>query len=161
MHTVSMKQVILITDGACFPNPGPGGWAYILRYGEHSMEGAGGTADTTNNRMEVRAAIEGLRALREPCEVLLISDSQYLLNGLVSRHRWRTLDWLKRKKDQTVPVPNSDLWRELDALAEIHTVRGQWVKGHSGDPDNERCNALADDQAILNGGVRGWATLIT
>lgn len=144
-----MKQVTLISDGACVGNPGPGGWAYILRYGKHSVECYGGDSDTTNNRMELKATIEGLKALKEPCEVLLISDSQYLLNGIQSwRFKWRVHGWMRKpKKGQERPVLNADLWRELDALAEKHKIRGQWVKGHSGHLDNERCDRLAQAQA--------------
>ncbi|MGP8270467.1 MAG: ribonuclease HI [Terracidiphilus sp.] len=143
-----MKQVTLITDGACNGNPGPGGWAYILRYRQDAMERAGGAPDTTNNRMELRAAIEGLKALLEPCEVLLFSDSRYLLEGITSwRHKWRVNGWTRRRKAKAYPLANSDLWEELDQLAEKHIVRGQWIKGHSGHLDNERCDQLAADQA--------------
>lgn len=146
---IPMKQITLISDGACVGNPGPGGWAYILRYGKHSVECSGGDSDTTNNRMELTAAIEGLKALKETCEVLLISDSQYLLNGIQSwRFKWRLKGWMRKpKKGQERPVLNADLWQELDALAEKHTIRGQWVKGHSGHLDNERCDKLAQAQA--------------
>jgi ribonuclease HI len=146
-----MKQVILTTDGACIGNPGPGGWAYVLRYGDHVVEIAGGTGDTTNNRMEITAVIEGLKALKEPCEVLLLSDSQYLLNGLASwRFAWRERGWMRKpKKGQERPVLNVDLWKELDALANKHKITGKWVKGHSGDPDNERCDELSEAQARL------------
>ena len=144
-----VKQVTLTTDGACIGNPGPGGWAFILRYGEHSKERAGGASATTNNRMEIQATIEGLKALKEPCEVLLISDSQYLLNGVLSwRFKWRDKGWMRKPKGgQETPVLNSDLWKELDALADIHKITGQWVKGHSGHKDNERCDKLAQAQA--------------
>jgi ribonuclease HI len=144
-----MKKVTLITDGACIGNPGPGGWAYILRYAEHSIEGAGGAPETTNNRMEMTATIEGLKALKQPCEVLLISDSQYILKGIQSwRFTWRMKGWMrKHKKGQAQPVLNADLWQELDALADKHTICGQWVKGHSGHIDNEKCDELAQAQA--------------
>jgi ribonuclease HI len=145
----SMKQVTLISDGACVGNPGPGGWAYILRYGEHWVERSGGDPEATNNRMELIATIEGLRGLKEPCEVLLISDSQYLLNGIQSwRFKWRLNGWMRKpKKGQERPVLNADLWKELDALAEKHTIRAQWVRGHSGHRDNERCDELAQAEA--------------
>ena len=156
-----MKQVTLITDGACFNNPGPGGWAYILRYGQASIERAGGIPDTTNNRMEIQAAIEGLKALREPCEVLLISDSQYMLDGITSwRHKWRVNGWTRRRKATTYPLANSDLWEELDQLATTHIVRGQWIKGHSGHLDNERCDQLAAAQASLQVDMPSWSSLI-
>jgi ribonuclease HI len=161
MEAVNVKEVTLITDGACMPNPGPGGWSYILRYGQDSKEDSGGTSSTTNNRMEVQAGIEGLKAIKEPCKVLLLTDSQYVLNGLVSLHKWRPRAWLRQTKGIATPIPNSDLWRELDVLAETHIVNGQWVKGHSGDPDNERCNELADAQAILYGGVPRFSKRIT
>lgn len=143
-----MKQVTLITDGSCIGNPGPGGWAFILRHGECSKEDAGGCADTTNNRMEIQAVIEGLRALKEPCEIKLISDSQYLLNGVTSwRHKWRENGWMKKRRVKTYPLANADLWQALDELAEKHAISGKWVKGHSGHPDNERCDELASVQA--------------
>ncbi len=159
----SMKQVTLISDGACVGNPGPGGWAYILRYGEHSLERSGGDSDTTNNRMELVATIEGLKALRQPCEVLLISDSQYLLNGIRSwRFKWRLNGWMRKpKKGQERPVLNADLWQELDALAEKHTIRGQWVKGHSGHRDNERCDELAQAQADKFTDQPCWAGVVS
>lgn len=143
-----MKEVILTTDGACIRNPGPGGWAYILRYGQHVAE-RGGTVPgvTTNNRMELQAAIEGLSALREPCNVLLITDSSYLMNGIVTwRHAWREGGWVIRRKNNK-PVPNADLWKLLDELIEKHKVECKWVKGHSGNPDNERCDKLAASHA--------------
>ena len=143
-----MKQVILITDGSCIGNPGPGGWAFILRYAEYSKEQAGGCAETTNNRMEIQALIEGLKALKEPCELLLISDSQYVLNGVTNwRYKWSANGWMRKRRRKTYPLANADLWRDLDEQAEKHTICGQWVKGHSGHPDNERCDLLASVQA--------------
>ena len=144
-----MKQVTLTTDGACIGNPGPGGWAFMLRYKDHAVEFAGGNRDTTNNRMEITAVLEGLKALKEPCEVLLLSDSQYLLNGLASwRFAWRERGWMRKpKKGQERPVLNADLWKELDTLADKHKITCKWVKGHSGHPDNERCDELAEAQA--------------
>jgi ribonuclease HI len=144
----ALKEITLVTDGACIVNPGPGGWACILRYGSHATEKAGGDADTTNNRMELQAAIEGLKALREPCAVTLISDSRYLLDGIATwRHGWRRGGWVRRKKGKEEPVPNSDLWQVLDELAGVHTISCKWVRGHTGEPDNERCDALAMEQA--------------
>lgn len=144
-----MNQVTLITDGACVGNPGPGGWAYILRYAEHCIRCAGGVSDTTNNRMELTAAIEGLRAVEQPSNILLISDSDYLLKGILHwRFSWRENDWVRILSDgQIRPLLNEDLWQELDALADIHVIRGQWVKGHSGHPDNEICDQLAQAEA--------------
>jgi ribonuclease HI len=109
--------------------------------------------------MEITATIEGLKALKEPCEVLLISDSQYLLNGLTSwRFTWREKGWMRKPKHgQERPVLNADLWQELDALADKHTIRGQWVKGHSGHPDNERCDELAEAQAAKFTDLPCWS----
>ena len=146
-----MKQITLITDGACIGNPGPGGWACILRYDRDEMELAGGVDDTTNNRMEIQAVLEGLKALKEPCEVSLISDSRYLLDGLLTWSiTWRKNGWVRRRKTKTYPLANADLWQELDALAAKHTIHGQWIKGHSGHLDNERCDALAQAQASVH-----------
>ncbi len=137
-----MRQVTIYTDGACAGNPGPGGWAAILLCGERRRELWGYVPETTNNRMELVAAIEALRALRAPAQVDLHTDSQYLRNGMSDwlarwkRNGWRTTD---RK-----PVKNEDLWRALDALAETHAVRWHWVRGHDGQAENERCDALAN-----------------
>jgi ribonuclease HI len=143
-----MKNVTLITDGACIGNPGPGGWAYILRIGDGKVERSGGASDTTNNQMELAAVIEGLKALQEPCELLLISDSRYLLDGLLSwRFKWRQNGWMRTLRNgRAEPVKNMDLWQELDALANMHTIRTHWIKGHSGHPDNERCDELAEGE---------------
>jgi ribonuclease HI len=139
-----MKQVTLTTDGACIGNPGPGGWAYILGYGQHVVERGGREpAKTTNNRMELQAAIEGLKALKEPCEVLLVTDSTYLSKGIeVWRHGWRKSGWIIRRNNSQ-PVVNADLWKVLDELVEKHVVTCMWVRGHTGHPDNERCDKLA------------------
>jgi ribonuclease HI len=137
-----MRRVTIFTDGACAGNPGPGGWAAILIAGSHRRELSGYEPATTNNRMEIMAAIEALRALRAPSEVDLHTDSQYLRNGMSTwlarwkRNGWRTAD---RK-----PVKNDDLWRALDALAQTHSVRWHWVRGHDGHPENERCDELAN-----------------
>jgi ribonuclease HI len=153
-----MKTVKLITDGACLGNPGPGGWAYILYCDEQPVVGEGGASETTNNRMEITAAIEGLKALEQPCEVLLISDSQYLLNGVLSwRFAWRDNGWRRKPKNgQELPVLNADLWQELNELADKHLVRGQWIKGHSGHSDNETCDKLAQAQAEKHLDVPCW-----
>jgi ribonuclease HI len=143
-----MKRVRIFTDGACEGNPGPGGWAAILEHGERRRELSGYEPATTNNRMELRAALEALRALAEPCEVDLFTDSQYLRNGMEQwlarwkRNGWRTAD---RK-----PVKNADLWEALDAAARAHVVRWHWVRGHQGHPENERCDWLANE-AIRRG----------
>jgi ribonuclease HI len=136
-----MKQVQLITDGACLGNPGPGGWASILRYGGHSKELFGSAPQTTNNRMELTAAIEGLRALREPCQVEVVTDSEYVKNGITQwiagwkRNGWRTA----AKK----PVMNQDLWQELDQQAARHKITWTWTKGHADHDDNNRADELA------------------
>ena len=137
-----MKHVSIYTDGACRGNPGRGGWGAILVYGRHERELSGGERETTNNRMELQAAIAGLRALREPCEVDLYSDSKYLVDAFVQGwvRGWVREGFREGKRDA---VKNPDLWRELLALTELHTVRFIWVKGHNGHDYNERCDALA------------------
>jgi len=143
-----MKTVRIFTDGACEGNPGPGGWATILVSSEHRRELSGFEPATTNNRMELRAALEGLRALKERCEVDLYTDSQYLRNGMESwLARWKTNEW--RTADRK-PVKNADLWRSLDEVAHAHRVRWHWIRGHDGHPENERCDALANE-AIRRG----------
>lgn len=136
-------MVHLFTDGACSGNPGPGGWGFLLRHPTtgKELERAGGERETTNNRMELRAVIEGLSALTAPSVVELYSDSQYVLNGL---EKW--LDGWKKKGWKTAskkPVKNEDLWRELDALRKDHSIRFHWVRGHAGHAENERVDALA------------------
>ncbi|MGI6264970.1 MAG: ribonuclease HI [Acutalibacteraceae bacterium] len=137
-----MKQIDLFTDGACSGNPGPGGWGAILRFRGAEKELSGGEANTTNNRMELTAAIEGLSALKEPCRVTLTSDSKYLVDGVVKgwARSWRRNGWRKADKK---PALNADLWEKLLLLLEIHEVEMVWVKGHDGHPENERCDALA------------------
>jgi ribonuclease HI len=140
-----MKRVEIFTDGACKGNPGPGGWGALLRMGQHERELSGGEADTTNNRMELTAAIRGLSALKEPCSVELYSDSKYVLDGMTQWiHGWQKRGWVNAKKE---PVRNADLWRELIDAAAPHSVSWHWVKGHSGHPENERVDQLASDQA--------------
>jgi ribonuclease HI len=140
-----MKQVQLITDGACVGNPGPGGWACILRYGGHKKELSGSAPQTTNNRMELTAAIEGLRALKEPCEVEVITDSEYLKNGITQWiHDWKRNGWRTKAKK---PVVNQDLWSELDGLVSKHQTRWTWTRGHSDHDDNNRCDELATQAA--------------
>lgn len=136
-----MKKVTIYTDGACSGNPGPGGWAAVLRYGEQLRELSGGEAQTTNNRMELLGAIEALKALKEPCQVDLYTDSQYMVNAinkgwLVS---WKAKNW-KRKDGE---LKNPDLWQELDRLLAVHEVSFHWVKGHADNQWNNRCDALA------------------
>ena len=137
-----MKEVYIYTDGACRGNPGKGGWGAILVYGETKKELCGGEKDTTNNRMELTAAIAALAALKEPCKVVLTSDSQYLVNGITKgwAESWRKNGW--RKSDKS-PVLNPDLWERLLDLLSKHDVEFIWVKGHAGHPFNERCDELA------------------
>lgn len=136
-----MKSVQLITDGACSGNPGPGGWAYILRFGEQKREMSGSEKHTTNNRMELTAAIEGLRALREPCDVEVITDSEYVKNGITTWiHGWKRNGWKTAAKK---PVVNQDLWSQLDALTNGHKIHWTWTKGHADHGDNNRCDELA------------------
>ena len=136
-----MKKVELITDGACLGNPGPGGWACILRHGGHSKELYGCEKQTTNNRMELRAAIEGLSALKVGCEVTITTDSEYVKNGITQWiHGWKKRGWVKADK---TPVLNQDLWIELDAEASRHTIQWEWTKGHASHEDNNRCDELA------------------
>ncbi len=139
------KAVQIHTDGACLGNPGPGGWAGLLRWRGIEREVAGGEPDTTNNRMELMAAIAALEALREPCEVVLHTDSQYVRQGITE---WMA-NWLRRgwKTAGGDPVKNRDLWERLHAAAARHRVDWRWVKGHAGDPDNERVDQLARAQA--------------
>jgi ribonuclease HI len=140
-----VKTVQLITDGACLGNPGKGGWACILRYGDLEREFYGCEPHTTNNRMELMAAIEGLKRLKEPCSVEIITDSEYVKNGITKwilgwkRNGWRSSD----KK----PVKNQDLWLALDTLAAAHHARWSWTKGHASHEDNNRCDELASRAA--------------
>lgn len=141
-----MRQVELFTDGACSGNPGPGGWGAILRYNGHEKELSGGEAVTTNNRMELIAVIEGLKALKEPCMVTLTSDSQYVCNAIQKGWavKWKKNNWIKSDKSK---AKNPELWDELLTLLEKHTLKVNWVRGHNGHPENERCDRLAVEQA--------------
>jgi ribonuclease HI len=137
----SVKKVQLITDGACLGNPGRGGWAAILRYGSSRKEIYGCEAHTTNNRMELTAAIEGLGALKEKCEVEVITDSEYLKNGITQWiHGWKKRGWITSQKK---PVINRDLWEELDSETARHQIRWSWTKGHASHEDNNRADELA------------------
>jgi ribonuclease HI len=140
-----MKSIQIITDGSCLGNPGPGGWACILRYNGHKKEMSGGEIHTTNNRMELTAAIEGLSALKQTCKVEVITDSEYLKNG-VSKWMagWKKNGWLTKEKK---PVVNRDLWEKLDALTQTHETVWQWTKGHAEHEDNNRCDELAQAAA--------------
>ena len=138
--------VRLFTDGACSGNPGPGGWAYILRHPATGrvIDASGAEAQTTNNRMELAGAIEGLASLKRPCRVTLVTDSQYVGKGLSQwLTKWKRDGWQRREQGKLVPVKNDDLWRKLDALATTHHVRYHPILGHDGHPENERCDALA------------------
>ena len=136
-----MKQVQLITDGACLGNPGPGGWAAVLRFRDLKKEMWASEKHTTNNRMELTAAIEGLKALKEACEVEVVTDSQYVKNGITSWiHGWKKKGWMTAGKK---PVVNQDLWMALDAQANRHKLTWTWTKGHASHEDNNRCDELA------------------
>ena len=146
MRSFSMKHVDIYTDGACRFNPGPGGWGAILVYKGIERELSGGEAETTNNRMELTAAVKALAALKEPCEIDLTSDSKYLVDGITKGWAvgWRAKGW---KLASGKPAQNVDLWQELLGLLEKHSVTLHWVKGHEGHPYNERCDALATGEA--------------
>ena len=137
-----MKTVIIYTDGACRGNPGPGGWGVLIAYGELSKQLYGGDASTTNNKMELTAAIMALREIKEPCEVILYTDSKYVINGIEEWiHNWKKRGWIGSNKKS---VKNIELWKELDELRHEHTIKWNWVKGHSGDPGNETADMLAN-----------------
>jgi len=139
------KRIVIYTDGACLDNPGPGGWAAILRPASGPKEISGGEPATTNNRMELQAAIEALRQLEGRHEVELWTDSKYLCDGLQSwMPRWKANGWRRRAGKRNLPVQNLDLWQQLDQLASEHAVTIHWTAGHAGDPDNERCDQLAN-----------------
>ncbi len=136
-----MKKVQLITDGACIGNPGPGGWACVIRFGEHKKEVWGSEKHTTNNRMELKAAIEGLAALKEKCEVQVTTDSQYVMKGITEWiHGWKRKGWVTASKQ---PVVNKDLWMDLEMQTERHQTSWAWTKGHASHVDNNRCDELA------------------
>jgi ribonuclease HI len=141
-----LSHVEIATDGACKGNPGPGGWGVVLRTGKRERDLSGGEKLTTNNRMELMAAIEGLNALKRPCRVTLSTDSRYVMDGLTKWiHGWRKNGW---KTADRKPVKNADLWQALIDAAAPHRVEWVWVKGHAGHPDNERADRLASDAAI-------------
>jgi len=147
---VSLPRVDIFTDGACTGNPGPGGWAAILRAGEHEKELTGGERATTNNRMELMAAIRSLEALRKPSAVVVHTDSRYVMDGITKwLPRWKANGWRTSAKQ---PVKNDDLWRALEAAAAPHDVTWRWVHGHSGHPENERADALARSAIPQKGG---------
>jgi ribonuclease HI len=155
-----LKQVVLSTDGACIGNPGPGGWACVVRFGSHVGEMFGCEPRTTNNRMELQAVIEGLKALKGSCTISLSTDSQYVQRGVTEwLAGWKANGWRKSKNTRgSRAVLNQDLWQELDKRIAPHTVQWKWVKGHADDTDNLRCDALANraarEQISSNGVIR-------
>ncbi len=152
MTDAPTTDVEIATDGACKGNPGPGGWGAILRFGSAEKELSGGDANTTNNRMEMTAAIEALNALVRPCRVKLSTDSRYVTDGLTKWvHGWKKNGWRTTDKK---PVKNAELWHALLAAVERHQIEWIWVKGHAGHPDNERADRLASDAAVAAGKLR-------
>lgn len=143
---MSKTEVMLFTDGGCSGNPGPGGWAYILKHtvtGKVS-ESSGGDPATTNNRMELQAVIEGLKRLTRHTAVCVVTDSGYVKDGITKwMQNWKRNGWKRKEGNKLVPVKNIELWQELDALVQKHDVSFEWVKGHAGHPENERCDELA------------------
>lgn len=155
-------KVVIHTDGACSGNPGPGGYGTVLQYGEHRKELSGGFRKTTNNRMELLAVIEGLRALKHPCEVTVFSDSKYIVDAVNKgwAKRWQSDGWRRNKRERAL---NPDLWATLLNLLETHHVSVRWVKGHAGNPGNERADALAvaasqDDHLAIDEGYEAPAS---
>ena len=137
-----MNKVEIFTDGACKGNPGPGGWGAILRYGTKEKEIYGSSKNTTNNIMELTAVIESLKNLKKPCELIITTDSKYVKNGITEWiHKWKKNEWRTAAKKE---VKNKELWIELDSLIQIHSISWNWVKGHSGHPENERADLLAN-----------------
>lgn len=146
------KPVHVWTDGACLGNPGPGGWGAVLRWNGREREISGGEAETTNNRMELMAAIQALESLKRPCRVVITTDSQYVRRGITEwMINWKRNGWKTASKK---PVKNAELWQRLDRARERHEVQWDWVKGHSGHPENDRADALASAQARKQGGVK-------
>lgn len=147
-----MKHVVIYTDGACRGNPGPGGWAALLIYGQHKKTISGAEANTTNNRMELTAAIQALMTIRTNCKIDLYTDSQYVQKGISEWLKaWKSRGWIKADKK---PVMNADLWQRLDAEAARHQVKWHWVKGHSGHPENDHVDQIANEaiDTLLNTG---------
>jgi ribonuclease HI len=146
MASANLPRVEIFTDGACKGNPGPGGWGAVIRSGVHEKELSGGEAETTNNRMEMMAAIEALKALKRPCHVVLTTDSNYVRDGITKWvHGWQRNGWRTADKK---PVKNVELWQALLAATQPHRVEWHWVKGHAGHPENERADQLASSAAL-------------
>lgn len=137
-----MKKITIYSDGACSGNPGPGGYGVILKFNEIEKELSGGFRNTTNNRMEIMGAIVGLEALKEPCEVTVVTDSQYLVNAIEKgwARKWRSKGWMRNNKERAL---NPDLWERLLRVIDKHKVQFQWIRGHAGHAENERCDRLA------------------
>lgn len=149
-----MRNVVLFTDGACSGNPGPGGWGFILRDEDTGAEkrGSGAELETTNNRMELQSVIEGLQCLKQPCNVRLVTDSNYVAQGITEwMHGWKARGWMRKEGRKLKPVKNVELWKQLDELLSKHAVTCEWVRGHNGHPENEECDqmAVAAYQALL------------
>ena len=152
MTPATVEPVVIYTDGACKGNPGPGGWGAWLRWGAHEKELFGGEPNTTNNRMELTAVIESLALLKKPTPVAVYTDSEYVKNGITTWiHGWKKRGW---RTASNAPVKNIELWQKLDALVAQHTVQWFWVRGHAGDPGNERADALANRgvESLRSGG---------
>jgi ribonuclease HI len=145
-----MKNITLYTDGACSGNPGPGGYGIILDYNGHEKELSGGLRNTTNNRMELLGVITGLESLKEPCSVTVVSDSKYVVDAIEKgwAAKWRANGWMRNKKEKAL---NPDLWQRLLDLCAKNTVKFEWVNGHAGHPQNERCDRLAVEAASMPG----------
>jgi ribonuclease HI len=145
-----MKKVEIFTDGACSGNPGPGGYGVVMRYEEHEKELSGGYAETTNNRMELLGVIVALETLREPCDVTVTTDSQYVVNGMEKgwAKKWKAMGWMRNKKEKAL---NPDLWERLLQAVKWHKVRFVWIRGHDGHAENERCDKLAVAAAAKRG----------
>lgn len=137
-----MKKITIYTDGACSKNPGPGGWAFIIKYGEHILEKSGAERETTNNRMELTGVINALKSLKTNCEAEIYTDSKYVVDSIEKGwvFRWQQNNWMKNKKEKAL---NKDLWEELLKLLKIHKTKFNWIKGHANIKENERCDKLA------------------
>ena len=149
LMTKNSNLVQIFTDGACKGNPGPGGWGAIMKYGDHGKELNGYSAETTNNIMELTAVIEALKSLTRPCKIILTTDSNYVKNGITEWiHSWKKKGWKTANKK---PVKNKEYWQQLDVEVQRHTIDWKWVKGHSGHPENERADKLANEAVDENG----------